>query len=270
MPPDNIGIFLDLNDRVNHPGDVTFFVPTLVALAHENRLSGFQDRYGILELFVDAAKLIPVSSSDLFVTRSLKKTKVVDGKNRRYLNFGNSIDNSIARWIFGHFQLSMSFEEAVCLARNHFNHHSAVPAFEVTGLLGVPSEFILVGLEVYSGRRLGSFGAVPSKKTQEEWWEFAMLKIEESGLTPVIVGTEKRDFPNFKTVEYVDLRGKTSLQQLISLIAHTGCEMVVCRDNLISHLCGLVNRSKLFMMPRSFLTRFEYDWIERRFFNVFD
>jgi hypothetical protein len=260
---------IDLTDKVNHPGDITFFIPTVIALAHEKRLVDCKENYGIISLFLFSEDIVkkPVKYTKLI--RAFKKNDIPSSENTFFINFGNSEEYSIARWIFDMFDLTMSFDDAVSQASKNFYKKNISNYSNIINEFELPKKYILLSLETMSGKRLGKFGAYPSEKAQADWMNFIYKKLMHSNLPVIVTGTGNQLPFDLSGLEYFDIRCKTSIDQLARMIVCEGCELVFSRDNLASHLCGIIKPNSLTMFPRSFLTKMEYKWIERRFFNVF-
>jgi len=260
--------YIDLSDKANHLGDVLFFGPTIEALYSKNeRNEVVIDHYNFYStLYKSRGTHTSSSPSKLSAHRTFNFIKRIFNKNLYFVNFYSMPKGPIARSIFtsiigddlryGHFK-----DLFVNRLRKYFFESDA----KHNALLNFKN-YLIFCPEIKSRK----FGLYPNKANTQV--KMLKLTVKLSKKHKVLILGEKIDlkindyFSGNKNI--IDLRSCTSISDLIYLIASDNCKGVVTLDTFPYHLAVLFQK-KVFVYSRSWITKFEFNWIRKRFMPAF-
>lgn len=255
-------IFIDLASDNNHLGDLLFFGPLILRLLNDNRLAGVEDPFdfykSILRIKSSEIPQFIIYRSKLGVENSYSKLP-----NFR-VNFYNSSPLPISQYIYNlvyddrYHEFTRAFSDCILYSKDHqFSKH-----IENFG------EYVIFSPYINSRK----FGFFPSSKSVLTEMFYKVNEYRSLGLKIILVGSLSscaNHLPEFY-LDYVDidLRGMTSITQLISLISDKKCHSIITYDTFTYHLSYLLG-AHIDLYKKSWLSPQELSWISKRYYPAF-
>ena len=248
---------IDLSDSCNHLGDTILFGPLIMGLIQKGYLVNVTDNYGMYKLLFG---LNEVSVGGFCIGRSYSPFLRQRIGDPGLINFYSLSDIPIAESLYKKFLPGENHHSSLESFRKIFFDKmiraSIVPLIDVNHIIISPS---------INSRAIGIYPS-PSKVYGEFISKVHQYKIKGYSIVSIgQIGLKKSQLEcQLEGLTDIDLRGKTKWHQLPSMFVNPNCYSIVTFDTFTYHL-GILLKIKHDLFSKSWLSKSEYKWIEKRF-----